>query len=176
MDLFALNNALSVLADTSCSECGWHGTNDELDPFPGGREDDSYYQCPDCAAYVKSTVHHVQDYGQVDIDDFLRELLDATLAFNREQVKGDHRYRAMFEVDMHGNIEFNVLDMVEFNKGHDNADKWYLLADKEETGAMLDRPGYPFDYTIARDWVDAFSKLVKQLDRAAKRKLIEEQS
>lgn len=149
---------LSILAPVSCADCSWQGTEAELDLEPGKSEEEAFDVCPVCASSIG---YRNDSFTVEDIEAFFLELTSLCLEFNR--VKQD-RYSANTSIDMHKKLGFSVYDHTLLTEGLST----YLVAGGYGIEFEVDSTVEGFDYTVARDWVDGFARIINLCKRTLK--------
>ena len=157
--------ALSHLAQVSCHSCDWFGNEDELNLVG------NHWDCPECEAHGEDLNRDDTPNQDVDIQEFLNELLLATIEFNRKFGYKTYRdgsddirkYNVRFEIDLHGYLIFEVLNWEKFNQQNSGCADYY---DVQCDGMDVNNPEH-FDVAKMRDAITGFAKICNKLDGAS---------
>lgn len=158
--IFVTHEHLMDLAQRVCQECHWYGHSNELD----------HQACPECESevrWIEDNNSYGGKLGQDDLDSMCVELLEQTMIFNRAH--GHMSYRsnrptpvtnnALFEIDMHGTLEFRVLNWHAFRQENSKGVDYYKI----DVAIDMEIPA-EVDYTTVRDLLWSFELLWRELD------------
>jgi hypothetical protein len=151
---------LSDAAEVFCDNCKWFGLDNET------RDWDDFSRCPECnntCTAIDRTITLEHDH----VEDILKELLEQTLVFNRRRgyncYSGRKRtHNARFEVDLHGQLQFRVMDWSLFYADRSSMDTYDVV--KARKSIDLYAPEH-IDITVLRDLLQDFADLVEKLDK-----------
>jgi hypothetical protein len=161
-ELFPVSHErLLDVAEVFCDECGWYGRDDETRQSPT-----DFSRCPLCENVCTLNESRRGTHLEDDtVEDILRELMEQTLIFNTKYGYNCYqaeprRFNACFEIDLHGQLQFNVLSWKEFHADNSKMDNYYIIRCQN---LEVYSPKH-VDMEALRDVLVAFEELINKLD------------